>query len=343
MDYNEFVLKAQEDLATFLPGKVITRESIDKPQGVSYEGLVARPKDSNVGVILNMDILYEDMNKDGDYDQMLSDMINFVKESSQNVSQEEIIALFDYSQMKDTLMVELIGREQNSEILENIPHYDMEDLSLIYRFNVSDLLVEEGIYGTVLVKNEHLKIYGITQEQLHHDAMENAVSREPYVIRSISSVLAEAGGIPMAEPEESPSVVVATNTSQIYGAAVITYPDFMENAAEQFRGDFYILPSSIHDVVLLKDDGQKDYRVLDAMVSEVNEEAVIPQERLSNRAYHYDSKQKIFELAETFENRTRGREEKRHSVLDDLKSFGEKAEQQRPEKVRPAPARGMAL
>ncbi len=219
----------------------------------------------------------------------------------------------------------------------------MENLSLVYRFNVSDQLGDEGVGGTVLVRNDHLESYGITQEQLHHDAMKIAVSREPYVIRSINSVLAEASGIPFTEPEESPSVMVATNTSQIYGAAVIAYPDFMEKAAEQFQGDFYILPSSIHDVVLLKDDGQKDYRVLESMVSEVNEEAVIPRERLSDRAYHYDSKEKVFELAETFENRTRGREEKRHSVLDDLKSFGEKVDQQRPEKVKPAPAKGMAL
>lgn len=343
MDYNEFVLKAQEDLAAAMPGKVITRESVDKLQGESYEVLAVRQEGSNLAVMLNMDEMYDALINGVGYNQVLSEMINLVEGNPSEISQEKIVALSDYSQMKDTLMVELVGWEQNAEMLENIPHYDMENLSLVYRFNVSDQLGDVGVGGTVLVRNDHLESYGITKEQLHHDAMENAVNREPYEIRSISSVLEEGSGIPLAEPEGAPFLMVATNTSKIYGAAVIAYPDFMEKAAETLQGDFYILPSSIHEVVLLKDDGNMDYRVMEALVSEVNEKEIIPQEQLSNRAYHYDSKEKIFELAETFENRTRGREEKRHSVLDDLKSFGEKVEQQKPERVKPAPERGMAL
>ncbi len=75
MDFNEFVLKAQEDLAAALPGKVITRESVDKLQGASYEGLAVRQEGSNVAAMLNMDEMYDALINGVDYNQVLSEMI----------------------------------------------------------------------------------------------------------------------------------------------------------------------------------------------------------------------------------------------------------------------------
>ena len=120
---------------------------------------------------------------------------------------------------------------------------------------------------------------------------------------------------------------VATVPDKISGAGVIAYQEFMDQAAEKLGGDFYILPSSIHEILLVKDDGNVDFKDLKAMVEEVNATQVAPEEKLTDSVYHYDSKDHIFELAEKFEARQQAKEadissekEEKGSVLGDLKA-----------------------
>ena len=109
---------------------------------------------------------------------------------------------------------------------------------------------------------------------------------------------------------------VATVPDKIQGAGVLAYQDFMEQAAERVGGDFFILPSSIHEILLVRDDGTFDINHLEDMVKQVNETEVAPEDLLTDSVYHYDSKEKIFELAEKYEERTASR--KRESTLDKL-------------------------
>ena len=83
-------------------------------------------------------------------------------------------------------------------------------------------------------------------------------------------------------------------------------------------GDFFLLPSSIHEVILVPDNGKMDYRELEKMVHEVNETQVRPTERLSDNVYHYDSKEKIFELASKTDARRTENPVAKDSVLKDL-------------------------
>lgn len=346
MDYNEFLLQAQLDLAKEIPGAVVSRGEVSKLQGESYEGLCVTPEGSQQGVVLNMNDAYAKMEEGSDYKEILSEMVETVGENAGSASQISAEFLSDYGQIRDRLTVELVGQEQNRERLTDIPHFDMEDLSLVYRIDVSDM-VGNGLEGraSVLVTNNLLEQYGVTQEQLHQDALENTASREPYSIIGMGTVLSGMLGIPVQDTSEQQSLYVVTNASMMYGAAAIAYPGFMDKATEQVGGDFYILPSSIHEVLLIKDDGMFDHRELEKMVCEVNgkPDVVHPDELLSNRVYHYDSKEKVFELAEKFEARQQERSEERHSVLKDLKTFGHVAEQYKPDKSKPVPACEMAL
>ena len=95
-----------------------------------------------------------------------------------------------------------------------------------------------------------------------------------------------------------PVMLVATTRDSFMGASVIQYPGFMEQAAEQVGGDFFVLPSSIHEVLIIPDDGHQDYHELEAMVQSINQAEVAPADRLSDHVYHYDQTDRVFELAE---------------------------------------------
>ena len=82
----------------------------------------------------------------------------------------------------------------------------------------------------------------------------------------------------------------ATNTMRMNGAGVILYPGFLKKFAEKMGDDLYILPSSIHEVLLLPASYDVEVEFLKEMVSQINREEVLPEERLSDSVYFYDRK-----------------------------------------------------
>ncbi|MBQ7925064.1 MAG: hypothetical protein IJ335_02090, partial [Lachnospiraceae bacterium] len=74
---------------------------------------------------------------------------------------------------------------------------------------------------------------------------------------------------------------------------VMLYPDFWDKLGMAWKGKFYILPSSVHEVILLKDDGEESPSKLQEMVREINQCEVDPTEVLSDSIYHYDIADKV--------------------------------------------------
>ena len=89
-------------------------------------------------------------------------------------------------------------------------------------------------------------------------------------------------------PEGFPKMYVLTNLLKRYGAAALLYPGTLKKAGEVLGSDFAILPSSIHEVLLLPDDKAQNYDFYRQMVSEVNRTQVDPEEVLSFNLYRYD-------------------------------------------------------
>ena len=136
---------------------------------------------------------------------------------------------------------------------------------------------------------------------------------------------AEMMGIFPVAPEDE-KIFVATVPDKVHGAGVLAYQNFMDQAAERAGGDFYILPSSIHEVLIVPDNGEMGLKDLEAMVKEVNATQVAPADKLTDSVYHYDSQEKIFELGEKFVARQAEKEEEHaeekgeKSVLGELKA-----------------------
>ena len=81
---------------------------------------------------------------------------------------------------------------------------------------------------------------------------------------------------------------VLSNVKRVHGAICMLYPDVLENLAQEEQRSFYILPSSVHEVILLADTGSGLPGELKAMIAEVNSTQVAPEEVLSDSLYYYD-------------------------------------------------------
>lgn len=333
MDYEDFKDQFIEDLKERLYEKGIEAKfevhEVNK-LNESYEAITVLPEGSNVGVNVNIDVFYEAMNSRVSYDEVVEKATDVVIKGINERPSIDIESLTDYSQMKDKLVMEVVSAETNRDLLSNVPHQDMEDMAVVYRF-----IVDSGEDGraTVLVTNQILETMGVTPEQLHNDALENAPQLKPVEIKGITEVLAEMMGVSVDElagmgmpgATSSEQMYVATVPDKIHGAGVLAYQNFMDQAAERAGGDFFILPSSIHEILIVPDNGTMNLKDLEAMVREVNATQVSPADKLTDNVYHYDSHAKIFELGEKFVERQNHREataekEGKTSILDELKA-----------------------
>lgn len=334
MDYEQFKQEFSDAVKKELHGKghedINTSFHKINKTNESYEALTFTPKESVVGVNINMDRFYNAYENGTDMNELVNGAVDMVNHGFEQATMMDVSGITDYETMKDKLVMEVVSTEANADLLDKVPHKDMEDMSVVYRFVVED---QKDGRASILITNNLLNQYDITADQLHVDALENAPEIKPAIIQGMREVMMEMMGpeaielgiIGVMDPADE-MMFVASTPDKIQGASVIAYRDFMDQAAEKLGGNFYILPSSIHEILLVRDDGQTNADVLREMVMEVNETQVSPEEKLTDSVYHYDSKEHVFELAEKFEARQKNMDEtskdksdEKGSVLKDLK------------------------
>lgn len=294
----------------------------------NYEAMSVVPEGSNVGVNFNIENAFANYEHTDDYAGVLASATMVIADGLDRAPAIDVSALMDYENMKEKLSVEVISADANADLLANVPHDRMEDLAVVYRFVMESS--EDG-RASILVTNNLMDRMGVSHEQLRADALENSPEIRPVVIMGMNEVMKE-----MIDPEvyemfgipddAEETMYVATVPDKNSGAGVIAYQDFMDQAAERVGGDFFVLPSSINEILLVPDNGDMTADALRDMVKDVNAKEVSPEERLSDNVYHYDSKDHVFELAEKFEARQQEKKteideksEEKGSVLKDLK------------------------
>ena len=332
MDYEnfkeQFVADVKDRLAEQGADVKVSVNEVNK-LNESYEAITVTPEGSNIGVNMSLEKFYDAVQDGTPYDRVVDKAVDVINNGIDKRPEIDVAALTDYSQMKEKLAMEVVSAETNKDMLQNVPHQNMEDMAVVYRFVLSS---DDDGRASILVTNQILENMGVTPEQLHADALENAPQIKPAEIKGLSEVMAEMMGAEQAEmmgivpvaPEDE-QMFVATVPDKVHGAGVLAYQDFMDQAAERAGGDFFILPSSIHEILIVPDNGKMDLKELEAMVKEVNATQVAPADKLTDSVYHYDSKEKIFELGEKFVERQNEREEaaekeEKGSVLGELKA-----------------------
>ena len=271
----------------------------------NYEAMSVVPEGSNVGVNFNIENAFASYEHTDDYAGVLASATMVIADGLDRAPAIDVSALMDYENMKEKLSVEVISAEANADLLANVPHDRMEDLAVVYRFVMESS--EDG-RASILVTNNLMDRMGVSHEQLRSDALENSPEIRPVVIMGMNEVMKEMMGPEVYEmfgiPDDAEETMyVATVPDKNSGAGVIAYQDFMDQAAERVGGDFFVLPSSINEILLVPDNGDMTADALRDMVKDVNAKEVSPEERLSDNVYHYDSKDHVFELAEKFEAR----------------------------------------
>lgn len=299
MSYEEFLDAAKDAAKTRHPEADVTIQKVEKLQGESYVGLSVRPEGQNAAVTLNLHELHDQVVENPKrLAAVMSEFLSGLDKAISQIPQVDTKQFTEYENVKGNLMMQVIPVEPNKEKLAQIPHKTIEDIAVVYRIDVSDARHHNA---SVLVTNQMMEHFGITPEQLHQDAVASQMANHPPTLKNMSEMMAEMSGGMMDMPE-SP-MWVATVEGGVNGAAAVQIPEFMDQAAEKLGGNFFVLPSSIHECLFIKDDGEFQRPLLEEMVQSVNATEVSAADFLSDSVYHYDSEARVFEKATTFESR----------------------------------------
>ena len=201
---------------------------------------------------------------------------------------------FTYDMLKkECLAIQMIPVAGNEERLEKMPHTCFFDIAATYHFVIALGYAMIDLH----ISNELLEAFGVSAKQLQEDAVENAPKRFPMQMHSV----VEAIEAMPEEVEASGKTMYFVTTSTFYkGAGCLFYPEFANEVVRRAGGSFYILPSSIHELIIVKAMENASSDDLKNIVEECNSDPTVidPEEYLSDSVYYYDAKKHCFEKAQ---------------------------------------------
>ena len=282
--------------------------TVESPDGMT-DRLMVSVGESKMSMAFRLKEIYQNVENGEDIDHAVFKMVNTIEENIsvvKNKEQDVKSFITDYEKVKDNTYLRLIPGD--SPILKSTPHKMIEDMALVVNIHLDSISDENG-RSCVVVSRPLMEMYGIDEAKLFADAEKNSLENEPIVFKPLFDMvkdLINSENIP--DPEDVGIVTyIATNASGFQGAAVAGYPDFCEKAAETMGGSFYMLPSSVHEFILIKDDGKAKAKDLNKMIRNVNETVLEPRDVLAAQCYHYDAKAKVLETGLSYAQRTQSR------------------------------------
>ena len=293
MDYKEFKAKVMEDLQKKLGSGYRVESSSPgecaRPAGRSI--LIGR-QGVNASKIVRIDEYYgkdthgaaRKENIAQAVSKILSDCRGRIPDSDIDVSE-----FAGWDSIKTHIRARLINTERNQEYLEKSPYRDFLDLSLEYYADMPEAF--PGRQATIPIWDKHMLYWGVDEGVLYQTAMENMEDADDMAFEGMDELLAPFLDTEKEIKEGLPngcSIYVLGNKSRINGAVQMCSKDVMGRVSGFFKQDFWILPSSIHEVVLLTDGkyGEKAEE-LAVIVKDINDTQLAPEEILSYHVYRY--------------------------------------------------------
>ena len=323
MTFEEFVENVTAQLPELLPDAYkdadIETSRVEKTTG-GYTALTVRMNGQSLAPAVALDYYYDELQAGADWKNI---MYQIAKSSllPTDAPRIDLSWINDYSEVKTRLFVRLGNKNNMEGIMRTMPYRLFADLPVTYHILIQD---DDQRRLSTPVTNEMMEAYGVSLEQLHADAVENAPKLIPGDVGFLSDILNDFfEAVDMDITETDREMVVITTEKGIDGASAILYPGVLENASRYYNGDFYMIPSSLQEVILIAVRFGTDVDRLSDIVKNVNANVVREEDQLSDTAYRYDAKLQIMESAEQYSYRLRReqiplKDASELSVLDEL-------------------------
>ena len=252
-----------------------------KPNNVRLYGLSIVEPDSNTSPVIYLESFFERFLDTDNWAGTVKDILEFYRDNRVEDS-FDMNWFRDFSKIRENLFYRLINYEKNQELLSMVPHTRFLDLAKIY---YADCRIGETA-GSILIYHRHVEEWNITEDELITAAEENTPRLYPANLHPICDTLGLGDDINLFLKLPFPMFVLS-NTGNHNGAAAVCYKDVLERFSQKIKDDLVVLPSSVHEIMLLPLQKSNSIESLREMVCDVNRTMLDQSEFLSDNVYLY--------------------------------------------------------
>lgn len=301
MKYDDFIERIVEEIKPLLPEEVekVSSMPVRKNNEVELTGLVVQDK-SNISPVIYLTPYFYQYLDGRSFEAILADVAGQYSKYRQTEN-FDVQKIMSWDSVKSNVIRKLVNYGMNKNMLEQMPYVREEDFAVVYQVIVSDMDKDQE-YSSVTVKHEYMDTWGVTLEELNDAALNNTRRILPARLDNLADVFAQLEDISLPFLEEM-NIHILTNNKKVYGAVHVLDPVVMEYIKEKVGEDvYYVIPSSVHEVLLIPYNEDYECSTLEEMIREVNQTQLQDVEVLSNKAYVMDTVEKKLLLASKYES-----------------------------------------
>ena len=285
MTYEQFVQTVEHKVKEGIgEGVCVSIHTAQKYNGASRKGILFSEEKSNVSPAIYLEEYYHRFHEGDSLDAIVKEILKLHRRMRFRTPWDPE-AIKDYKAVRERIVYRLINEEKNRRLLKEMPYVPWLDLAIVFY-----VLLEADAYGMAAmpVTSEHLNIWGATEEEVYEEACRNTKMLLPASFQTMDEVIEQLTGEEQKKETGAGRVYVISNRLRSFGASAILYPGFLEEIGRRLKDDYFVLPSSVHEAIIVPRKGSCVKELLDKMVAEINKTQVMQEEALSDRAYYYD-------------------------------------------------------
>lgn len=296
MDYQDFLNAVQLHLAdSFYGDGIVTIQQVLRNNNLKADAVFVRYKDRIISPVIYLNEYFKEYRKGKTVEEITKEVLEILH-GVEGKFDWDLDVFFEFDRGRDHVVYRLINYERNTELLQTVPYRRFMNLAIIYCLIIRDSS-GEGI-GSILISQEHCRIWKTGEEELYRLAVVNTPKLLPARFTGMSHLMElllkkdYEGEVPLTsilkqEPEWNSRMYLLTNTVHYFGASAILYPELLQEIFEKIKTDFYVIPCSVHELLIIPGQQICLETQLQEMIREVNTVLVEDKEYLSDSLYFY--------------------------------------------------------
>lgn len=277
---------------------VVSVNEVSKNNSTRLTGILLKKKGQKVSPNIYLNSFYEQYIESSDMEAVLKNIWDTYRDALRSLDSQSFDFDFDFEAQKEYVVYRLINYKENEEKLAVLPHIRFLDLAITFYCSV---YLKEETVSMLPITNALMRHWDVDMKCLLKLAHQNTPRLFPAVCSALEEVVRQ-----LVDEEEFSSfftpndkdakMYVMSNEQGIYGATVMLYEEAFQYLAESLGEKLYILPSSIHELIVIPYEEGIESDKLSDLVREVNQTQVPWEDILSNHVYLYSSKTRSFEI-----------------------------------------------
>ncbi len=290
MNYQQFVMALKTKVANILgESATVTIHTALKNNGYERVGLTISEKHINLSPTIYLEEYFKHFEDDDSIDNIANSILHVYHDVRFDHSWQ-VHTISNFEMIKEKIVYKIIHAPQNETLLKTLPSLPYLDFAVVFYVLFE---VDDNGTATIPVTEDLLRLWNTSLKELFHIAAKNTQKLLPPVFKPMRIVVEELLEHPCDEDLQDDDIMfVLTNPLRSLGAACILYDNVLLHIGNFLKENYYVLPSSIHEVIIIPESQTPDKETLNNMIKEINETQVAIEDVLSDHVYYYDCKAK---------------------------------------------------